>query len=112
MIFDPPLQKGILIKRYKRFLADIRLDNGLEVTAHCSNPGAMLGITTPGSVVFVSFHDNPKRKLAFTWQIVEIDHTLIGVNTMNPNRLVAKALATSRLPTHFTRSGLRHQISN
>jgi sugar fermentation stimulation protein A len=92
MIFTPPLKKGILIKRYKRFLADIVLDDGQEITAHCSNPGAMLGITTPGSEVFVSYHETKKRKLPFTWEIVHVDETLIGVNTMNPNRLVYTAL--------------------
>lgn len=98
MLFKSPLISGILIKRYKRFLADIKLDDGTEVTVHCANPGAMMGITIPGSKVLLSKSDNPKRKLPLTWEMVEIDGVWIGVNTSNPNAIVYQALLNNQIP--------------
>lgn len=98
MLFKSPLISGILIKRYKRFLADIKLDDGTEVTVHCANPGAMMGITIPGSKVLLSKSDNPKRKLPLTWEMVEIDGVWIGVNTSNPNAIVYQALLHNQIP--------------
>lgn len=97
MLFKSPLISGILIKRYKRFLADIKLDDGTEVTVHCANPGAMMGITIPGSKVLLSKSDNPKRKLPLTWEMVEIDGVWIGVNTSNPNPIVYQALLNNQI---------------
>lgn len=92
MKFAAPLTEGILIKRYKRFLADIKLADGSEITAHCANPGAMLGLKEPGQRVWLSKSDNPKRKLAYSWELTEVDDTLIGINTAHPNRLVEEAI--------------------
>lgn len=92
MIFSPPLLKGSLIKRYKRFLADIELENGTLITAHCPNSGAMQGLTDPGTPVWVSLSLNPARKLPYTWQMAEVDGVFVGMNTTNPNFLVESAI--------------------
>ncbi|MCK5545861.1 MAG: DNA/RNA nuclease SfsA, partial [Rhodospirillaceae bacterium] len=73
MKFETPLITGKLIKRYKRFLADVELDDGSVVTAHCANSGSMLSLNVPGSKVWLTPNDNPKRKLKFTWEIIEIN---------------------------------------
>lgn len=98
MQFPAPLSHGVLVSRYKRFFADVTLDSGEEITAHCPNPGAMLGVNTPGLGVWLSRSDDPRRKLAHTLEMVETDGGLAGVNTMLPNRLVAEALAEGAIP--------------
>jgi sugar fermentation stimulation protein A len=94
----PPLIRGRLIRRYKRFLADVRLDDGTTVTAHCPNSGSMLGCCQPGRPVYLSLHDNPARKLKYTWELIEMPTSLVGVNTLIPNRLVADAVRRGRIP--------------
>lgn len=94
----PPLIKGTLIKRYKRFLADVALDTGETVTAHCPNSGRMTSCNQPGRPVFLSHHDNPKRKLKYTWELIAMPTSLVGVNTLMPNRLVAHCLRNGDLP--------------
>ena len=89
----PPLIAGTLVKRYKRFLADVRLKNNRTVTAHCPNSGAMLTCNEPGRTVYLSRHDQPGRKLKYTWELIDMPGSLVGVNTQVPNRLVAKAVA-------------------
>lgn len=88
----PKLIHGTLVKRYKRFLADIKLENGEIVTAHCPNSGTMKACCEPGRTVYISYHDNPKRKLKYTWEIIEMPTSLVGVNTQVPNRLVFNAI--------------------
>ena len=94
----PPLIPGRLIKRYKRFLADIELETGEIITAHCPNTGPMTGVAVPNSRVQVSKSDNPKRKLAYTWEMIEINSTWVGVNTAIPNRVVKLALEQKLFP--------------
>jgi sugar fermentation stimulation protein A len=101
MRFADPLTEGRLVQRYKRFLADVDLATGERVTAHCANPGAMLGLTAAGSRAFLSRSQNPSRKLPFSWEIVEAPFDgaprLVGINTARPNALVAEAWAAGRL---------------
>lgn len=93
MQFTTPLVRGTLLRRYKRFLADVELDSGELVTAHCPNTGAMTGCAEPGYTVFLSQSDNPKRKLRYTWELALTDKGhYIGINTHNANKLVAEAL--------------------
>ncbi len=98
MLLPQPLAHGALVNRYKRFFADVRLDDGREITAHCPNPGAMLGLNTPGLGAWVSPADGAKRKLAWTLELVEADGGLVGINTLHPNRLAAEALAADAIP--------------
>ena len=94
MRFQSRLIRGTLILRYKRFLADVRLKNGATVTAHCTNTGSMLGCKEPGSAVYISRSDNEKRKLAYTWEMIQVQRIWVGINTMHPNRLVAEGVET------------------
>ena len=91
-ILWPDLIKGTLIKRYKRFLADVRLDNDEIVTCHCANSGSMLECCEPGREVYLSPQNSPKRRLKYTWEIIRMDTSFVGVNTNIPNRLVKKSI--------------------
>ena len=88
----PPLISGVLIKRYKRFIADVELDSGGKVTAHCPNSGSMKGCAIPGAQVWLSKSDNPKRKLKYTWELIKVAGTMIGINTQVPNKLVRQSI--------------------
>jgi len=93
----PPLVKGTLLRRYQRFLADVKLENGDTVTAHCPNTGSMQDCCAPGRPVYLSVHDNPKRKLKYTWELIQMPDSLVGVNTLMPNRLVKHAIQTGQV---------------
>lgn len=92
-----PLTEGRLIRRYKRFLADVELADGSVVTAHTANTGAMLGCSEPGRRVWLSHHDSPTRKLKYTLEMIEMPTALVGVNTGVPNRLVKAAALAGRI---------------
>ena len=93
MQFDPPLQPARLVRRYKRFLADVVLADGTQITVHCPNTGAMLGCQDAGALVWLSRSNNPKRKYAHTWELVETEpEVLVGINTGKTNALVREAI--------------------
>ena len=97
----PTLYPGILLKRYKRFFADVQLDSGKVVTAHCPNTGPMTGVSTIGSAVQVSKSDNPNRKLAYTLELIQVNDNQaawVGVNTALPNRDIKLALEKRLVP--------------
>lgn len=93
MQFDPPLRPARLIRRYKRFLADVTLEDGADITVSVPNTGSMMGLTAPGSRVWLSHSEDPKRKYAHRLEIVEADGTLVGINTGLPNRLTEEAIS-------------------
>lgn len=110
MQFSSSLLRGRLIKRYKRFFADIELSDGAIITAHCPNTGSMQGVLTPGTPVWVSQSDNPKRTLKYTWELAEIDGTYVGVNTQNPNRIVGDALMSGYIPELASYSTIKAEV--
>lgn len=99
MRFQTPLVPARLIRRYKRFLADCRLDDGREVVAHCANPGSMLGLAEPGMKVWLEPNDDPKKKLDFGWRLVDHENGhFTGVDTSVPNRALRVALMAGQVP--------------
>lgn len=114
MKFSTPLVRGRLVKRYKRFLADVILDTGEEVTATCPNTGSMMGLAMPGAAVWLSVSASPTRKYPHTWEMVETDlgrgPVLVGINTNHPNRLVADAIAADAIPEVSGYATLRREV--
>ena len=96
MKFKKKLLQGALIKRYKRFFVDIKYQN-ITTTAHCPNSGSMMGLLNKGNSVWFSKSDNPKRKLKYTLEIVEVNKTLVGINTQLTNKIVLEALNKKRI---------------
>jgi sugar fermentation stimulation protein A len=109
--FAAPLQRGGLIKRYKRFLADIRLDEGGEITAHVANPGAMTGLAEPGSEVWLSRSGDTKRKLPWSWELVRVGENLVVVNTLLANRIAGEALAAGKIAELAFYPEIRREVS-
>ncbi|MFO7844554.1 MAG: DNA/RNA nuclease SfsA [Bacteroidales bacterium] len=97
MEFSEPLIHGRLIKRYKRFLADVQLDNGEIITAHCTNSGSMKSCLEENAEVFLSPVNDPKRKTQFTWEMIKINDNWVGINTNNPNRLAFEAISQEKI---------------
>jgi len=114
MQFVSKLTPATLARRYKRFLADVVLDNGDMMTVHVANPGAMTGLDRPFSRIWISNSNNPMRKLPFSWELVEADFgtgpELVGVNTANPNMLVADVLGTGLIPELRDYASVRREV--
>ena len=111
MRFQTPLIPAVLLRRYKRFLADVRLPDGQEVTAHCANPGSMMGLADPGTKVWLEPNDDPKKKLKFGWRLVEHENGhFTGVDTAVPNRMLRAALEAREVPGLDGFSSLRAEV--
>jgi len=111
MRFQTPLVPATLIRRYKRFLADIRLEDGREVTAHCANPGSMMGLAEPGMRIWVEPNDDPKKKLKFGWRLVEHENGhFTGVDTSLPNRALRAAFEAREVAEFAHYGGVRAEV--
>jgi sugar fermentation stimulation protein A len=105
-----PLLRGSLIKRYQRFMVDVRLQNSRIVTAHCANTGSMRACCEPGRTVFLSRHDNPSRRLAYTFELIAMPTSLVGVNTGVPNRVVRDAVIAGKIKSLRGYESVRREV--
>lgn len=110
MKYQRPLIRAVLIRRYKRFLADVTLEDGREVVAHCANPGAMTGLANAGTVVWLEPNDDPKRKLDYSWKLAEIAGVLVGIDTALPNKVVGEALRAGKVPALAAYTTVRAEV--
>lgn len=110
MKFRRPLVHGRLIRRYKRFLADVILDDGAEITAHCTNSGTMKSCLEEGAEVFLSPVDDPKRKTRFTWEMIKIGGDWVGINTSNPNALAFEWVSEGLVPGLEGMTSLKREV--
>jgi sugar fermentation stimulation protein A len=114
MRFAAPLVPATLVRRYKRFLADVVLPDGEQVTAHVANPGSMIGLAPAGAKVWLSKSDNPKRKLPWSWELIEVDLgsglEVVGVNTGHPNGIVGEAIAARAIPELAGYASVRREV--
>ena len=107
----PKLVHATLIRRYQRFKADVKLRNGHIVTAHCPNSGSMLECSEPGRPVYLSRHNNPKRQLKYTWEMIEMPSSLVGVNTLIPNRLSKKSISSGKIQSLTGYQKIRTEVA-
>ncbi len=110
MDFSSKLIKAKFIKRYKRFFSDHKLEDGSLVTAHCANTGAMLGVTEEGITSWLSKSNDPKRKLKWSWELVQKDKTIIGINTHNPNKIVQEAINKNKIKELSHYANLKREV--
>ena len=115
MEFPSPLTRARLLRRYKRFLSDMVLENGTEIVAHCPNPGAMTGLDAADAKVWISPATNPKRKLAWTWELTEVDDgagpALVGINAARANKIAEEALESSAIAELSGYDTLRREVA-
>ncbi|HET7007393.1 MAG TPA: DNA/RNA nuclease SfsA [Candidatus Binatia bacterium] len=110
MRFPSRLIRGTLVQRYKRFLADVRLEDDEIVTAHCTNTGSMIGCKEPGSKVYISRSENLNRKLLYTWEMIKTDGRWVGINTLHPNKLVAEAVESELITELSGYRSIRREV--
>jgi sugar fermentation stimulation protein A len=110
MMFDASLVRGTLVRRYKRFLSDVTLESGEQITAHVANPGAMLGLSDPGMEVWLSRSAKATRKLPWSWELARVQGGLVGINTLHPNAIVAEALGDGKIPQLAGYADMRREV--
>src|SRR5215813_3329835 len=111
MDFIHPLVPARLLRRYKRFLADVELADGRTATVHCPNPGSMLGLDAPGSEIWLSPAASPGRRLPYTWELIRVGNCLVGINASRANTLAEEAIRQSRIPELSGYERLRREVN-